>query len=445
MSTPETEPGITSTFSNENLTVSVTKKPHCEVKFDVVVTPQSAAAAYQKAIRNINKEVSIPGFRKGKAPTPIILEKYSSAVQKEFADLIIQIGFNESLQLADLHPLKDGRITRPILHECSVEKGAHFTIEFESRSIIPPIDLEKLRLKKIHPSPITDREEQNALQNLLLQFAQYEPIEDRPTQEGDFVDLDVTILGDNPKEVIHNQRTQVVPTGLPSWLRQKVIGLKAGESAEGVTEQDLTLSKPVPEFKSLPFKVTVKAILNGNLPAVDEELAKKVGLESIDKLHIKLRERLEKEVEEEAREEQVRLLEEALVAAHLFDLPQSYIDSNKEARLESYFQKQKKDKRDYPKEELDQISQMIEESTIYHLQLFFLMRKVASEYQITLSQDDLREELTRQMALASSGRNSINFSGEKEEFAEQLNHFAFDRKIKEFLLNAATFSDESSS
>ena len=69
-----------------------------------------------------------------------------------------------------------------------------------------------------------------------------------PVEENDFVDLNVTILEDPPREVIHNQRTQVISTGLPSWLREKVVGLKAGESAEGMTEQDLTLAEPDPYF-----------------------------------------------------------------------------------------------------------------------------------------------------------------------------------------------------
>ena len=77
MSTQETEPEV-STVNNDNVTVTITKKPHCEIKFDIKVNPRPVAAAYQKALKNINKEVNIPGFRKGKAPEKLISEKYSS-------------------------------------------------------------------------------------------------------------------------------------------------------------------------------------------------------------------------------------------------------------------------------------------------------------------------------------------------------------------------------
>ena len=69
-------------------------------------------------------------------------------------------------------------IKRPVVHECSREKGAHFTIEFECRPAIPSVRFDDFKLKE-YSHPITEREQQNALQNLLLQFAKYEPIEDR--------------------------------------------------------------------------------------------------------------------------------------------------------------------------------------------------------------------------------------------------------------------------
>ena len=296
MSTQEKESETQFTESNDNIHVTVTKQPHCQITFDIKATPRAVEAAYHKTLRDVNKEVSIPGFRKGRAPDHMILERYGSVVHKEFVDLVLQTGFNEAIQLTLLHPLRDGHVKRPIVHECSREKGAHFTIEFEARPIIPSVKLEELEVKRVPRQALTQQEQENALQNLRLQFTTYNPIEDRPVQEDDFVDVSVTLLGEQPREVIQNQRAQVNSTGLPSWLRQKVIGLKAGESAEGMTEQDLHLTQADPNFQSLPFRVTVHSIWQGELPAIDEELAKHVGLQTTEELHKKIEERLHQEV-----------------------------------------------------------------------------------------------------------------------------------------------------
>lgn len=432
MSTQETESDVSS-INNENISVTVTKKPHCQVKFDIKVEPHATEAAYQKAIKNINKEVTIPGFRKGKAPEKLILERYDPTIQKEFVDLTLSTAFNEALQLTHLHPLKDGHLKRPVVHECSRENGAHFTIEFECRPAIPSIKLEDLQFKKVAPISITEQDSKNAIENLRLQFATYEPIQDRPVQEDDFTEVSVTILEEPPREVIHNQRTQVNETGLPSWLRQKVIGLNPGESAEGMTEQDSNLSESAADFRSLPFRVTVNSIWKGTLPELDEELAKKVGLQSLEELNKKISERLEQEAQEDALQLEIQALENLLIQKYPIDLPQSYIDSNKEARLSHYLDQL--DESQLEKQNYQQIEESIEKSTIYHLQLFFLFRKIASDHGVTIDNEDISQELTRQIALMSSGRSSINFNGDKDELREQLYNLALDRKIKKFLID----------
>jgi trigger factor len=440
VSTQETESDIHSTESNDNISVTVTKKPHCQIKFDIKVTPQAVEAAYQKALKNVNKEIIIPGFRKGRAPDAMILEKYGGVVHKEFVDLVLQTGFNEAIQLTHLHPLRDGNMKRPFVHDCSREKGAHFTIEFEARPTMPAVKLEDLEVPRAPRQPVTDQERQNAIQNLQFQFATYNPIEERPVQENDFVNVSVTLLGDHPREVIQDQRTQVNATGLPVWLRQKVIGLRAGESAEGMTEQDPNLVETDPNFKSLPFRVTVHSIWQGDLPAIDDELAKRVGLQTVDDLYTKIDERLNQEVEEEAFRQEVQAIERLLVERYPIDLPQSYIDSNKDARLSDYLNQLEQQKRDYTEEDYKQIEQSVEQSTIFNLQLFFLLRKIASDNNITVDNQDISQELSRQVGLISSGRSSVDFN-DREKVQEQLYNLALDRKIKEFLLDHVSFKD----
>lgn len=420
------------------MTVTVTKKPHCQVIFDIKVNPRPVVAAYQKALKNVNKEVNIPGFRKGKAPDKLILEKYASAIQQEFVDIVLNTGFSEALQLTHLHPLKDGQTKRPKVHECTIEKGAHFTLEFEIKPFIPTVKVEELKLKRIHPSPVTDKEIENAIQNLITQFAKYDPIQDRPAQENDFVDLDMWISEDPPRHVVHNQRTQLTPTGLPAWLKNKVIGLNPNESAEGMTEQDPTLTQSDPHFKSLPFKVTVNAIWNGNLPPIDEDLAKKVGLQSIEELRNKIKERLELENQEKAYQAETQQLEDSLLEKYPLDLPQSFIDSNKESRVAHYLEQLAEQGKEYSKEDEQQIEKMMEQYAIEHLRLYFLFHKIAAENNLAVTKEDLSQELTRQISLMSSGRNSIDLKGDRDKFQEQLQNLALDRKIKQFLIANAT-------
>ena len=111
----------------------------------------------------------------------------------------------------------------------------------------------------------------------------------------------MTLLEDPPREVIHNQRTQVVPTGLPSWLRKKVIGLKAGESAEGMTEQDPTLTEPRSRFSIASLQGHCECYLEWKPSCSRWRIGQEGWACNLSKnCKDKIKERLEQEVQEEA-------------------------------------------------------------------------------------------------------------------------------------------------
>jgi trigger factor len=128
------------------------------------------------------------------------------------------------------------------------------------------------------------------------------------------------------------------------------------------------------------------------------------------------------------------------VKKYPIDLPQSYIDANAEARLSDYLQQLERQQHSYSEEDYQRIQKSIEESAIFHLQLFFLLRKIASDYHITVDQQDVSQEASRQVALIPSGRSHVNFN-DREKLHEQLYHLALDRKIKQFLIDHISFKD----
>jgi trigger factor len=83
-------------FQNENMTVDLKRDPGCLIRLDISLSPLATQAAYQKALKTVNKEVSIPGFRKGKAPQTLILKNYSQHVDREWRELLLNTAFGEA-------------------------------------------------------------------------------------------------------------------------------------------------------------------------------------------------------------------------------------------------------------------------------------------------------------------------------------------------------------
>lgn len=437
MSTQETELSQ-STKSNDNVTVIVTRQPNCLVKFELFVTPRATTAAYIQALKNVNKEVSIPGFRKGKAPDRLIIERYSSQIHKEWVDTVLQTGFNEAVHLTHLQPLKDGILKRPIVQECSQEKGAKFILEFETKPAIPSVKVSDLQLKKIPSKPVTDLQREQALENILGRFTDYEPIEERAVQKEDFVDLNVDTAEDPPRHLINNQRAHVTEKGLPKWILEKVIGLKAGESIEGETE--IESSNPDSNTPAMTrFRITVNAIWKGVTPAIDDELAKRTGLKSIDELHKKIEEKIKEENDFDAYQHQVKELENCLIEKYPLEIPQSLVNTDKENRLKRYKEQLKReDQEEYWRVNQARIEENMEKSSRKSLQLYFLMHRIATEHGLTVSEHEINEEFNKQISLLPTGLSNLNIY-DQDNIHFQLETLALERKVNQFLLDKATF------
>ncbi len=429
------------TYTNDHLTVLVTKKPHCQIKFDVTVAKPAVEAAYQKAIKKVSKEVSIPGFRKGKAPVHFIQNKYAGAIKEEFIDIVLQTSFNEALELSQLSPLKNS-FKSPMIKECSKEKGAHFIIEFEARLTPPDIKLEELQVKKVTAPIITEEDQQEAIKQLLLRMAEFTPISDREVQEDDFVNIQVTLFGTLPK-VIENHRVQVNNKSLPNWLYSTLIGKKAGETIEGQTEPSTEQeSDLVTTDQSIPFKATVLSIWEAKAPELNDEIAKKIGLESVEDLKHKMNERLQQTAKEDAFEQQILLIERALLDHYSLDIPKSYLEEEFKVRLEEYLEPLlKQELGDYVKQHMSSIEEQIRKISLERLAIYFMLHVVAVKNQITPTQEEIRSEFSRQTSLMSINRGSITATN-KEELEKQLYNLATEQKIKQFLLEHVTLIEE---
>lgn len=98
-------------FSNDNLKITMERKPGCSISLDVTISPQATEASYRKAIKLVNKEVSLPGFRKGKAPEAMIVQHYAKYVDQEWKDLIVKTSFKDTLDLTKTYPINENTIS----------------------------------------------------------------------------------------------------------------------------------------------------------------------------------------------------------------------------------------------------------------------------------------------------------------------------------------------
>lgn len=419
-------------FKNDNINVVVDKQGS-NVKLDLFVTPKATQAAYIKALKTINKEVSLPGFRKGKAPDALITENYSKHIDKEWRQILLDTGFREALGLISERPFKMETARCTEVKEISRENGTRFTIEFEAAPNVPKINLDEITLNPVSPREITQEEIDHAIENLLLYSAEWTTITDRPVQEKDYVDLDIDKLDEPTQNVCKNTRFAVIQGRMANWMRNMVIGKSVDETSEGYTEKD---NESPEDFQPVHCRITIKAIHHAALPELNDELAKKLGAPDAEKLKQRLIDDLKRRAKEEVTHQLHKQVDDQLFQRYQFDVPVSLIESDKKQRIadEIEYLKKRKMPNDAITRHIEQMEHSLNGELERTYRLLFLIFKFAQEHEITVSQEEIMEELTQQVM---QGENAPLLRGVKDpkEVRARINHHLLLRKCRDYIVS----------
>ena len=287
----------------------------------------------RSACRQLSHQVNIPGFRRGKAPRNIVEKTLGvefikqEALERLVPDLLRQAIIEENLDV----------ITEPEIDKCDFQLGSPLTLQakFEVRPEVKlgeykgiAVDVPEAKL----PTDALDR----ALQSIAESKASLAPIAPRAVKLADTVLLDFECFVDG----------KIVDGGKAEGL---VLEVKEGSFIEGFCDQ-LVGKEPGQKFdvnvkfpeeyrnkelanKDANFKVVLQEIRERSIPDVNDELAKSVGQENLDKLKEALQERLNEEVMQENEVRAQRKVVEAIVAGSAVDIPETMIERERDLLL----------------------------------------------------------------------------------------------------------------
>lgn len=313
----------TQEFTNENYLVYVETFPECKVKMKTIVKPGESKKIFNETFKKVAKDISVPGFRKGKAPEQLILKHFNSQIEKEWHSDLLNTAFNNSIKLCNLYP-HDKKINNANIEVISKDQESIFHFEYETYPNIPDINIDELTFEKHTPEEVNEAKINQVIEDVRYQFANWDKIENRGVQIGDFVDVDVENL-DRPGEFLcKDTRLEVQEGKIGKWLLDLLIGMNVGDSREALSSQEEGQENP--NFVATNCRVTVKEILNSSLPEIDDELAKKAGFDTVDLLKEKISNDLKKMSDIESRNKERESLKKAILEKYNFEVPRSLQD-----------------------------------------------------------------------------------------------------------------------
>lgn len=398
-------PSNTTTFQNENIEGTIAQKPGCLHCFHVHMFPKMVKSAYQKAIKNVSKEVSIPGFRKGKAPEATILKLFGSQVDKEWRSETLYKTVSEVILLTGQQPYGE-HIKKAEIEQISLEDGAKIAIEYEVYPSVPSISPKEFTIPVFQRKEISEADINQTIENLRMRNAEWEKVPDRAVQEGDYVIGDVMETGKTPKTLCIKERLYAKTDMMSEWLLKIIIGMQPGETKEGVRPgehgDDCNACNEGHEHThhhgatSTPITVVIHAIEAPKLPEINDDLARAFGAKDLNDLKQKIEFALNRNADEETKSQAHQACKEVLLNTISFDIPNSMIQREYKRRTEDLTGQMRSDglKESQIQKMLTDNKAQILMNVESDLRLQFLINRVLREQQITVAQNEVDAALT---------------------------------------------------
>jgi len=310
------------------MTYKLTEQANHKVEVAGSLTTEIVDRERQSIVRSIRTRAKLPGFRDGKAPESMIRARFAEDIDAELKEQLSQLVWQEVMEAEEqLQPL-----TAPQVREVSFpdDGSFSFTAELEVRPKYELPDLEAAELPEISLE-VADAEIDTELDRLADQQAVWQPVEDEVAADGMLVEADLLgQMDDSDEEPYEENDAQFVvgSDAVPPEVSEALQGSKVGDekiAAKIFPEDD---EKTERAGKTVNYTIKVKGLKRKELPEIDDELAKGVGLENLDELRTRVREAIGRKKTADRREEWRRVLLEYLQEkVEINELPSSLVQN----------------------------------------------------------------------------------------------------------------------
>jgi trigger factor len=275
-----------------DVVTTVTELPESRVRVQAEVPAEEVERRLQQAARRLGRGLRVPGFRAGKAPGPVIVQRMGrDAVLDEAVRDSIGAWYTAAIDAARITPVGEPDLDLGDLPRQG--EPLRFSIEIGVR---PKAELGEYRGVEVgRREPQIDDEALTAeIDRIRERSARLDTV-DRAAAKGDFVVMDYVGSLDGTPFAGGEGRDQMVELGsgrLVPGFEEQLEGASAGD------ERTVTVTFPeeygAPELagKEAQFAVTVKEVKAKELPAVDDDLAAEAGFDTLDELREDIRTRL---------------------------------------------------------------------------------------------------------------------------------------------------------
>jgi trigger factor len=270
------------------------KRANHTVEVTAELDDEAVTRERQAILQSYRRRAKVPGFRPGKAPLAAVRARFGTDIETELEEHLAGLLIREVFeQEEDLEPL-----TRPNLNEAAFDDDGSFriTAEFEVRPRYELPELDGVELPEVSLQ-VAEAEIDQELEKVADENATWEPADDETAADGILVEADLNgEMEESDQDPYHEQGARFVlgSESVPKQINEALQGAHVGD--QRVAEHRFPDDDGNQERagKTVRYTIDVNALKRKAVPPVDDDLAKTIGLESLEELRKRINEALER-------------------------------------------------------------------------------------------------------------------------------------------------------
>jgi trigger factor len=412
---------------------NVEKISSLQRKLNIEIPSAIVQSSYERIFNDIQKEVTIKGFRKGKAPLATIKSLYNGKVKQDVVQDLIQQHYIKALLEHKLDPISHPEFEFDDLNE---EKNFSFSATFDVRPEVALKKTEGLTVEK-EILKFDDAQVDKVLENMRNSKGSYEDVlELRAAVNGDLAVIDFDGFVDGKALEGGSGKDHRLDLGSKQFIEgfeEGIVGMKVGE------EKTLHLKFPTPyhsadlEGKAVEFKVKLNGLKKKVLPELTDDFVKSAGtgVNTIAEFKEAVKKDLEASEKKRIDDAFKNRLLKTLVKENPVEVPASLLKDQKNSLIEDFKKRMAQQGMDEASlaEYIEKWDKDFEKTASEMIQSSFLVDAIGKKFDLLCKQEDVDKKFQEYAAQTGIDETRIREFYSKEDTMSRLTYQITEEKV----------------
>ena len=367
-------------------------------KITITLPKEGVQKKLEKAYGKLQRETKMKGFRRGKVPRKVIIRHYQGQVEAEVGEKLVQDSYFDAIEQEKVDPVVHPDISDPKFNE---DGTFSYVANIDVRPEFELGEYKGIEVEKT-PNEISEAAVEIEIEELRRDMAPLRSVEGRGIENGDVIVVDFEGFhnGKAMKEAKNENYTVDVGAGkLSPEFEEKLVGMKLGEDANHEVDFPKEYVNPVLAGKTVDFHVRVKEVKERVLPELNDEFAKDVDEKhtSLADLQNVIRERLQKEKDEQAEGDLTDKIMLKLLEGHEFEVPERLVRFEVEEMIKNTEKSLEQQGLNLESAGInrDELAERSKETAEKRVRGDFILKKIADVEDIKVNDEDLDRAFMR--------------------------------------------------